>query len=135
MGYVQLTWKANYEKASKRLGVDFVSNPKLLLKPEHAAKILVKGMQEGWFTGKKLADYITLTKSDFRQARRIVNGMDRADDIALYAKQYDALLKAEGYGERPTASRPAPSPPGTIANDGFWARIFAAIARFFSKGQ
>lgn len=143
MGYVQLTWKDNYEKASKRLGVDFVSNPKLLLKPEHAAKILVIGMQEGWFAGDKqgrhkLDRYITLQRSDFRTARKIVNGMDRADDIARYAKEYEALLKAEGYGEASAPSYPgtqpgsAPPKPDTVS---FWARIFAAIARFFSKGQ
>ncbi len=99
MGYVQLTWKANYEKASRKLGVDFVTNPKLLLKAEYAAKILVIGSLEGWFTGKKLADYITLYKSDFIGARRIINGTDRARDIAAIAEQYNRLLKAEGYGE------------------------------------
>uniref|UniRef100_A0AC34G9W9 Uncharacterized protein n=1 Tax=Panagrolaimus sp. ES5 TaxID=591445 RepID=A0AC34G9W9_9BILA len=55
-------------------------------------------MQEGWFTGKKLSDYITLQKSDFRNARRIVNLMDKADLIAGYARDYDKLLLAEGYG-------------------------------------
>lgn len=110
MGYVQLTWKANYEKAGKKLGVDFLSNPKLLLKAEYAAPILVIGSKEGWFTGKKLADYITLYRSDFKGARRIINGMDRAELIADYARQYDALLKAEGYGEKPTlGTTPKPS--------------------------
>jgi len=98
MGYAQLTWKDNYQRASKELGVDFVRNPELLLLPKHAAPILVVGMKEGWFTTKKLSDYVTLKRSDFRGARRIINGMDRADLIAGYAKQYDALLKAEGYG-------------------------------------
>jgi hypothetical protein len=107
MGYVQLTWLANYQKASAKLGVDFVANPKLLLEAKYAAPILVIGSKEGWFTGKKLSDYITLYKSDFRNARKIINGMDRADDIAGYAKQYDALLKAEGYGA-------IPSTPGVV---------------------
>lgn len=116
MGYVQLTWKANYQKASEKLGVDFVQNPKLLLDPQYAAPILVLGMKEGWFTGKKLSDYITLQKSGFREARRIVNGMDKADLIAGYARGYDWKLKAAGYGEEPVI-RPekpvpaAPSPP------------------------
>lgn len=101
MGYVQLTWKVNYEKAGKALGVDFVSNPKLLLEPKYAAPILVTGMREGWFTGKKLSDYITLQKSDFVGARRIVNGTDRASEIAAIAREYDAALKAEGYGVDP----------------------------------
>src|SRR5690606_28277798 len=109
MGYVQLTWKENYEKAGKRFGVDFVKHPKYLLKPEYAAPILVVGMQEGWFTGKKLSDYMTLRKSDFRGARKIVNGMDRADLIADYAKKYDALLLAAGYGvEKKPVGAPKP---------------------------
>lgn len=100
MGYVQLTWKENYEKASKKLGVDFVKDPKKLLEPRYAAPILVDGMLEGWFTGKKLSDYITLTKSDFVNARRIVNGTDKASLIAGYASEYDKDLKAMGYGEK-----------------------------------
>ena len=108
MGFVQLTWKANYEKASRKLGVDFVADPKLLLKPAYSATILVVGMKEGWFTGKKLADYITLQKSDFRNARRIVNLMDKAALIASHAVAYDALLKADGYGEA-AATKPAPT--------------------------
>ena len=97
-GYVQITWKVNYEKAGKVLGVDFVSKPELLLKAEYAAPIIIAGMVEGWFTGKKLSDYITLQKSDFKGARRIVNGTDKADLIAGYAREYDKALLAEGYG-------------------------------------
>ena len=115
MGYVQLTWKRNYEKASKVFGVDFVANPKLLLKPEYATPILVTGMREGWFTGKKLSQYITLEHSDFKGARRIVNGTDRADEIAAIAKSYDEALLAEGYGVdeavEPPKPVPAPVPP------------------------
>lgn len=99
MGYVQLTWRENYQKASDRLSVDFVRNPKLLLDPVHATEILVQGMKEGWFSGKKLSDYITLQASDFVEARRIVNGKDKASDIARIAQDYDADLKAEGYGQ------------------------------------
>jgi hypothetical protein len=106
-GYVQITWRENYVKAGKALGVDFVDNPQLLLKPEYAAPILIIGMQEGWFTGKKLSDYITLQKSDFRNARRIVNLMDKADLIAGYARDYDKLLLAEGYGVEQVIEAPA----------------------------
>lgn len=107
MGYVQLTWKENYEKAGKILGVDFVSNPKLLLEPKYSAVIIVVGMKEGWFAGDqkgrhKLDRYITLQKSDFRQARKMINGMDKADLIAGYAVEYDKLLKAAGYGVETT---------------------------------
>lgn len=56
-GYVQITWRQNYERASKELGVDFVREPKLLLKVQYAAPTIIAGMVEGWFTGKKPPDY------------------------------------------------------------------------------
>ncbi len=108
MGYVQLTWKANYEKAGKKLGVDFVKNPKLLLQPKYAAPILVIGMKEGWFTGKKLDDYVTLYKSHFTGARRIINGTDKAKLIVDIAIRYNALLLAEGYGVESPTDAPKP---------------------------
>ncbi|MTV47149.1 glycoside hydrolase family 19 protein, partial [Streptococcus pneumoniae] len=46
-GYIQLTWRKNYEKFSELLQQDFVGNPDLVLVPENAAKILVHGMVEG----------------------------------------------------------------------------------------
>lgn len=97
-GFVQLTWEANYVKAGKRLGIDLTSNPDKAMDPEISAEILVVGMQEGWFTGKKLSDYITLQKSDFLNARRIVNGMDKAKEIEALAKKYDKELLSDGYG-------------------------------------
>jgi len=101
-GFVQLTWKDNYIRAGKALGVDFISNPDGVMDPDHSAEILVLGSKEGWFTGKKLGDYITLSKSDFYNARKIINGMDKARSIAEIAKDYDMDLKTIGYGEEET---------------------------------
>lgn len=129
MGYVQLTWKANYQKASNKLGVDFVSNPKKLLEPAYSAEIIALGMKEGWFTGKKLSDYITLQKSDFVGARRIVNGTDKASLIAGYAKEYDEQLKSEGYGESY-----APQEPSSPISYSFVGKLIAAILAIF-KGK
>lgn len=97
-GYVQLTWDYNYKKASSKLGVDFMAHPELLMQAQYAVPILVEGMKEGWFTGKKLSDYMDLQHSDFVNARREINGMDKASLIASYAVQYDNDLKAIGYG-------------------------------------
>lgn len=93
-GFVQLTGRANYAEAGKALGIDLIGNPDLALELDVAAKILIRGMLEGWFTGKKLADYIHGTTHDFVGARHIINGTDRASTIALYAKQFDAALAA-----------------------------------------
>mgnify|MGYP003606533765 CR=1 FL=1 len=95
-GYVQLTWKNNYERAGKAIGVDLVNNPDLAMKPEYAARIMVEGMLEGWFTGKKLSDYLGGDRKDYVNARRIINGTDRASEIAEYARQFEAALKAAG---------------------------------------
>ena len=84
-GYVQLTWKANYEKAGRALGVDLVNRPELALEPEVAFKILFYGMRSGWFTGKKLSDYIRPGRADYVGARKIINGEDKAEQIASYA--------------------------------------------------
>lgn len=135
MGYVQLTWKANYEKASKKLGVDFVASPKLLLQSKYAAPILVDGMTEGWFTGKKLADYITPATSDFQGARRIINGTDKAASIAAIARDYDASLKAGGYGAAGAApTTNAAPPPATNDNKPNWlVALLQAILGIFRK--
>jgi hypothetical protein len=109
-GYVQLTWDYNYKKAGAKLGVDFISQPSLLLQPQYAAPILVIGMLEGWFTGKKLSDYETLQGSDYLDSRREINGMDKAALIAGYAETYEKLLLDIGYGVDSPAASPTPTP-------------------------
>ena len=87
-GYVQLTWKANYEKYG------IADNPDAALQPEKAYEILSNGMRKGTFTGKKLTDYIIAGDVDYIQARRIVNGLDRANDIAEIADKFESILRA-----------------------------------------
>lgn len=97
-GFVQLTWETNYIKAGQKLGLDLTTNPDRVMDPSVAAQILVRGMKEGWFTGKKLSDYIDLQRSDFYNARRIVNGLDKAKEIEALAKKYNKELLKAGYG-------------------------------------
>ena len=100
-GYVQLTWDYNYQKAGDKIGVELYWHPELALKHEHAAKVIFQGMEEGWFTGKRLGDYITKTTTDYYNARKIVNGLDKASTIEGYAKHFEeALVQAES-GEHP----------------------------------
>jgi hypothetical protein len=78
-GYVQLTGLYNYTKATKRLkvlygiDVDLVAEPDLAKDPFIAYHIMSGGMHEGWFTGKKLADYARGSTMDHYNARRIIN--------------------------------------------------------------
>ena len=87
-GYVQLTWKHNYEKYSKLLNQDLVEHPELALKPEIALFILVHGFKNGVFTGRKISDYVNEKNTDFVKARRCINGSDKAQQIAKLAKNY-----------------------------------------------
>jgi putative chitinase len=93
-GYVQLTGRRNYTLASKKIGVDLVADPADALNPEVAAPIMFVGMAEGWFTGVKLSTYFNAAKTDWKNARRIINGLDRADLIAGYARSFYADLQA-----------------------------------------
>ena len=92
-GYVQLTWLTNYVKATEKLCIDFVNNPELTLDPVNAANIMIVGMQEGWFTGRKLAHYFAHSKKDYLNARRIINGTDKMQLIADYANKFEAALR------------------------------------------
>lgn len=97
-GFVQITWFDNYERFTKilnKLGhdVDLVNNPDLALKPEIAVLILVIGMKDGKFTGRDLSDYFTSTKSDYYNARKIINGLDKAVIIADIAKEIHYIIK------------------------------------------
>ena len=91
-GYVQITGRTNYAKFKTILNVDLVNHPDYALLPENASRIAVYGMAQGRFTGKKLSDYINCTTCNYAQARRIINGMDKADLIANYAKQFELAL-------------------------------------------
>jgi hypothetical protein len=91
-GLVQLTWDYNYRKMSQRIGVDFLKNPDLALEVRYAIPIMFIGMKEGIFTGKKFADYFNKTTEDWYNARRIINGTDKAALIASYAKRYYSAI-------------------------------------------
>lgn len=91
-GYVQLTHKANYAKYEGILGIDLVEQPDLALEPKTALFVLVHGFKTGSFTGRKLADYVNENKTDFVNARRCINGTDKADLIAAHAKRFQATI-------------------------------------------
>ncbi len=94
-GFVQLTWKKNYRRMKEKFGVDLINHPEKALEHELAMKIMIYGMEEGSFTNKKLTDYINESKTDYLNARRIINGTDRASDIKNYAEKIEKCLKIE----------------------------------------
>lgn len=97
-GFVQITWQKNYAKYQpivlKLFNVDILKDPNNAMIPEVAAFIMIDGMSNGVFTGKKLSTYFNKTTTDWRNARRIVNGLDKADQIASIAKEFYADLNS-----------------------------------------
>jgi hypothetical protein len=91
-GYVQTTWRANYERLGKEVGVDLVANPDRAMEPEIAYGALSHGLREGWFTGRRLDQYLAAGKIDYIGARKTVNGTDRAEEIAGYAVAFERAL-------------------------------------------
>ena len=87
-GFVQITGRRNYRIWSGKLGIDLEDNPEKAAIPEIAAIILVRGMRDGSFTGVGLSDFIVGNQRRLLSARRIVNGLNRADHIEQIAKHY-----------------------------------------------
>jgi len=100
-GYVQLTWDYNYEKADSilRLSGALLANFDLALDPVIASNIIFEGMLAGWFTTKALGLYVTAdeSKKDYWNARRVVNGTDRADLIKGHAEAFEKALRSASY--------------------------------------
>lgn len=87
-GYIQLTWKANYEKYGKILGLDLVNDPDLALDPKVALFILIHVFKNGTLTGRRLEEFVNPDKTDFVNARRVINALDRAKTIAKLAQKW-----------------------------------------------
>ena len=92
-GYVQLTWDYNYEKLGKLVGVDLKNEPHKALDPETSFEILTLGMHKGLFTGQKLSDHINSRKTDYVEARGIINGEDKEVAISKIAEKFQTVLE------------------------------------------
>lgn len=99
-GHVQNTGRANAQKATKRLnelfnlGIDLVADPEKRRDPFVSAMSLFLGNKEGWWTGRKLGDYLKPGAPDFFDARRVVNSTDSAAKIAGYAAKFKVAVQA-----------------------------------------
>jgi putative chitinase len=100
-GYVQLTGRSNYRKAGEELRLPLEADPDLALQPEIAARVMVRGMNEGWFTTQRCSTHLPLTsggdKACFCAARKIINGQDCAPLIASYALKFQEALAVGGW--------------------------------------
>ncbi len=100
-GPVQLTWKRNYQWAEKATRQPLVETPDLLLEDlDLGYEVTIKGMTQGAYTGKALNAYINQNTTNYNRARRVVNGSDKAQKIADYARKFEKILtKSVSYDE------------------------------------
>lgn len=108
-GLVQITGRRNYAYWAHRLSVNLVDNPDLALQPDIAVRLLIEGSMLGSYTGKSLAQYIDgIDENDdedlreFIQARRVINGTDKAETIGKSALLFEKALRAAAVPSTPT---------------------------------
>jgi len=99
-GFVQLTHDFNYDAFGLK------DNPDAAMEPETAFLVIEKGLANGTF-GHKLQSHVNETKTDYINARRCVNGTDKARLIAGYAEQFanwivlvEPNLAMQGYNQQ-----------------------------------
>jgi putative chitinase len=85
-GLIQITGRANYQKASDAFATDFVGNPDQLAEPEYAVRSAMWFWQSHGLN--ELAD-----AGDFEKCTRIINGglNGESERMALYAAAQVAL--------------------------------------------
>lgn len=100
-GMAHDTGRRNYGLSGKAVGVDLLSQPHDLLRPDIAAKVMVSGMKSGRYTGRGFVAFLPskgeATANQFGQARRIINGTDKMGEIAAHALTFQRALKAGGW--------------------------------------
>lgn len=119
-GYVQITGRRNYAWAALMTGRDLLENPAIATDPDLSAKITVLGMLGGNFTGRGLAAFINDDRADFINARKVVNGLDRAETIADIADRYlQAIRLAMAGAPRAIVDTPIVSRAGAESDGPF----------------
>lgn len=86
-GLVQLTWERNYRRMEMLLGIALTKDPDLALNLKNAVAIMFEGMltaesHVGDFTNHALEEFFSATVDDPVGARAIINGTDKAHEIA-----------------------------------------------------
>jgi putative chitinase len=100
-GMAHDTGRRNYTLSGNAVGIDLLSNPDALLSTETAAKVMVSGMKMGRYTGHNFVRHLPTVgeaaATQFGNARRIINGTDKAGEIAAHALTFQRALQAGGW--------------------------------------
>lgn len=131
-GYVQLTWWSNYIKAGIALGkgLDLLLDPESVKAPATAYALMSHGMRTGFgfANGRTFSRYFSGQSRNYVGARAMVNGQDRAAEIAEIAEKFEAILLAAG------PQRPGKFPPpidSSLAGMPLPGERFSGQSRFF----
>lgn len=121
-GHVQLTWLDNYRRSSADAGIDLVAFPDGMLDPVVSARVLIKGLIDGRWNanGRGVSHYLP---NDPVQARRTVNILDKAQEIAGYYRAFLGALEAAGYTSATATD--------TAQSRGMWTALARAVATLF----
>lgn len=130
-GFVQLTHGFNYKSSGQNIGLGnrVYDDPDLALDTATSVKITCVGMLIGSFTGHKLEQHFTDTKSDWKDARKIVNGRDKATLIAGHGKKFLECIEYKRSPAPVPATTPDAEPPGGSIDPTDAAAILAEIER------
>lgn len=93
-GLVQITHKDNYRRLGEATGIDLLADPGRALEMEVALPVLFDGMERGLFTGQALKDHFGEGKTDWLNARRIINGTESAAKVAALGRAFHAAVRA-----------------------------------------
>lgn len=140
-GLVQLTGRRNYTFWADRLNIDLVNNPDLALELDVAVRILVEGMMLGVFTGKGLSVYIDAVDEDddedlkeYIEARRVVNGKDKAETIGRSALLFEKALREAGTPSTPAGEVTVVKPKeAEVANTTIFNDVFDRVEKVLKK--
>jgi putative chitinase len=105
MGLVQATGRDNARRGTTRLrsigyltgGQDLEKTPTLMLNPDIAAAMLFVGLSEGWYTGKKLAQFFGTGLENPVGARAMVNPDSNGAAIAVTYRAFVNALRAANH--------------------------------------
>jgi len=100
-GLAHDTGRRNYGLSGRAVGLNLLANPDGLLDLATAVSVLVSGMKTGRYTGHNFVRHLPTVgeanAAQFGQARRIINGTDKAGDIAAHALAFQRALMAGGW--------------------------------------
>ena len=107
-GLIQITWKENYDKYGKKIGVNLVDNPEKIFVPENSYNVAIGYLTEKRGNSKK-STFDWVDDDNLTQARKSVNGGTKSLDELNTAygfwknilKKNDAkVVSGSGVGSR-----------------------------------